>query len=253
MFCPACNREIPDTATACGYCGHRWSTEEMPLPPPPPGPPQGASAPPPQTPPTQAPYLPPQQVPPAQSPYPSQQQAPAYYAQPTAPTPAYAPPARSASAAQVTILLALVAAGVVIGSAFMPWFSAMGLSGGSGWDLFDGARQGGGPFNEWFYTTVDALFFTGLFTVITGGLLVMQALIALVPPVGPRSPVAIAGFGIICFGGALINIISIFGNSFFDAGGYFGLAISPGIGLWVWAIAALAAPILLLASSGPRR
>ena len=129
----------------------------------------------------------------------------------------------------------------------------MGISGGSGWDLFDAARQLDAPFNEWFFTTTDVLFFTGLFTVITGGVLLVQGLIALVPPAGPRSPVAIVILGILCFGGALINIISMFGNSFFDVGGGFGVAVSPGIGLWVWAIAALAAPILLLASSGPRR
>jgi hypothetical protein len=242
MLCPACNREIPDTAVACTYCGHRWATEELPIPPPP-GPPQGMPAPPsqmPQTPPSQTPY--PSYTPPAQTPYAPTGAPSPYYT----PTPAYAPAARSAGATQATILLALVASGVVIGSAFMSWFSAMGMSGASGWDLFDTARQIGAPFNEWFYTTQGAWFFTGLFAVITGGLFVVQALIALVPPAGPRSPVAIVGLGIICFGGALINIISIFGNSLFAG-------VSPGVGLWVWAVAALAAPILLLASPGPRR
>ncbi len=228
MLCPACSRQIPDTAIACSYCGHRWATEELPLPPPP-GPPQGMPAPPPT-------YMP--QAPPAQSPY----APPGAPASPYAQAPAYAPTPRPSSATQATILLALVAAGLVIGSAFMSWFSAMGISLGNGWDLFSTDLS----FDEWFFTTEGAIFFTGLFTVITGSLLAIQALIALVPPAGPRSPVAIAGFGILCFGGALINIISMFGNSFFAG-------ISPGVGLWLWAAAALAAPILLLASPGPRR
>jgi hypothetical protein len=240
MLCPACNREIPDTAVACTYCGHRWATEELPIPPPP-GPPQGMPAPPAQMP----------QGPPAQSPYtPPAGPASPYYT----PAPGYTPAPRSAATTQFTILLALVASGLVIGSAFMPWLTASGYGGSiNGWDLFDGARQGGAAFNDWFFTTEGAWFFSGLFTVVTGALLAIQALIALVPPAGPRSPVAIAGFGIICFGGALVNIISMFGNSFFDAGGGFVVAVSPGAGLWVWAVAALVSPILLLASPGPRR
>ncbi len=204
--------------------------------PPPPGPPPGMAAPPPaqmpQGPPTPSPYA--SYTPPGGS-------ASPYYT----PAPGYAPTTRPA-ATQMTILLALIASGIVIGSAFMPWFSAMGISSGSGWDLFNSARLGGGNFADLFYTTQGALFFSGLFTVVSGALLAIQALIALVPPAGPRSPVAVAILGVICFGGALINIISIFGNSFFAG-------ISPGVGLWLWAAAALAAPILLFASPGPRR
>ena len=58
--------------------------------------------------------------------------------------------------------------------------------------------------------------------------------------------VAIVGLGIICFAGALINMITIFSNVNFTGA-------SPAAGLWIWAIAGLAAPILLLASSGPKR
>ena len=142
-----------------------------------------------------------------------------------APAPAYAAKTRS-GIFWVGALIVLVAGIMVLVSTWMAWISASGPYGyvsesASGWKLTTGAQGA-----EWFFSYNDGYpAFTGLCTIILGGLIALIAVLMLLFRSRGLGGVAIL-FSIFALGMAITNLTTILRTE----------GISVGIGLYIFLI-----------------
>ena len=221
-ICAQCGYENSEGSRFCVKCGASMEAPAQAAPPvqQPEAPPAAAAPPPPTPPPPAAP--PPAQpyVPPAQPAY----QQPVSYPQaqpsypPQAAYPAYAQaPARAAKSRGglfwAGALLVLVAGVLILVSTWMAWGSGpRGVLSLSGWDWFDIGKAGGGESGE----VVNAFFvysggypvFTGLCSLILGGLIALLAVLMLLFRSKGMGGIAIL-FSIFALGMAITNLTTI--------------------------------------------
>ncbi len=282
MNCPYCGKETDEQRPFCIHCGSPMpqagqagqAPPQAGVPAPPPGigqppagqPPEDATrAMPAQPPAAPAPYAPPgpqPQAPPPQQyapqgPYPQQTmqipaapvsgayQQPAYGQGPYAPAPPggypqgqyaqnpqYAqqyPAARRGST--VLGLLALIAGGAVVGSTFLPWLTVMGLN-VSGLRIMTGGSGLGGSGMSIVLTGGGTVFFTAFFSLLLGSLIMIGGILMLFRR---RIGGALAFvFAIAAAGMASVNIAMVYAKM---------TGSHPGVGLWMFGGAAIAALI----------
>jgi hypothetical protein len=259
--CPQCGQENKDEARFCIKCGASLPpAAQAPSPPPeagaattaaagtmspppaevapppaaaPPVPPQAAStlgqpAAPAQPPPAQ-PYTPPAQ--PAQPIY---QQPPAQtpYAAPPgvgyAPAPAYGAPAKTRSVAfWIGACIVVIAGIMVLTCTFMPWVKGpLGYGSINGWDTKDLT-------NNAFFDYGDGYpLFTGLTSLILGGLIALMGVLVLLLRSKGLASLAII-FSIIALGIAITNLTSILRDPI-------GIGLGAGVGIYIFIVFALA-------------
>jgi hypothetical protein len=248
--CPLCSQENRDDAKFCAKCGSQLEAPSQPAPPPqqaeapiagageapPPPPPPQAMAPP--QPPSQAPPLPPPQA----APTVSQPVAPSAYP-PPAPPGGYAPtqqqyapraaayPAAGAAYATGTktkgiafwigAAIVLISGALVLISSFLTWFTGpFGFGSFKGWDLVNLID------NKFFDYGSGYPMFTGLCSLIAGGLIVLIALLMLVSRSKGLAVLAII-FSILALGMAVTNLTSILR-------GPEGMSLNAGIGMYLF-------------------
>lgn len=278
MNCPYCGKETDANSPFCVKCGSPMpqagkAAQEPPaaapqMPPPGAGqqvvqPPADATrampAPPPA--PGQPPYQPQASQPPQQyapqSPYPQQTvqipapPAPGAYPQPGYGQGPYAPPppggypqgqyqqippyaqpyAAGRRGSTLLGLLALVAGGAVVGSTFLPWLTVMGLS-VSGLRIMTGGSGLGGSGLSIVLTGGGTVFFTAFFSLVLGSLIMIGGILMLFRRrIGGALAFILA---IVAAGMASVNVAMVYAKM---------TGSHPGVGLWVFGGAAIAALI----------
>lgn len=220
--CPQCGQENSDDARFCVKCGASLQA-------------QAAATPVSQAAPTvaQPAAPPPQPVPPPAPPGPQQlyqqpYQQPQAYSQPVPPTAqagtpyaaapgAYAQPSSRARTRGglfwVGTLIILVAGALVLASTWMAWGTGpRGVMKLSGWDWFDIGKEGGAGegqvVNAFFIYSDGRPLFTGLCSLILGGLIALIALLMLIFQSRGLGGVAIL-FSIFALGMAVTNLTTI--------------------------------------------
>lgn len=206
-FCPKCGGENREDARFCIHCGASLAPAAET----PPTPPETSSV--------QAPAPPPgAPVPPAvQAPPPpgGRTTAPAPPASPAAPYAAAAPGAahRMGVLFWMGSLLVLAAGVVILLSTFMTWGSGpFGRLSLTGWDWYDLGRTlpagSGEVSNAFFVYSQGKPIFTGLCTLIAGGILALVGLLMLIFRSKGMGGVAIL-FSIFCLGMAVANTYTV--------------------------------------------
>jgi hypothetical protein len=223
--CPQCGQKNKEGAKFCIKCGASLEAPAQTAAPPPAPPPQAA----------QPTYQQPAQYQ-QPTPPPGAYQQQAYAAPPAAPYPAaYAPaPAYAAKTRSglfwVGALIVLVSGIFVLVSTWMSWGSGPGgFLSLSGWDWFDIGKAGGGGSGE----VVNAFFvysdgypiFTGLCSLILGGLIALIAVLMLLFRSKGLGGMAIL-FSIFALGMAITNLTTILRTE----------GISVGVGIYIFLI-----------------
>lgn len=257
--CSQCGQVNTEGARFCVKCGASLAATAQPVQPeqpaavsPPPPQPAQPAAPPPAPAAAQPPAQPPppatQASPPAAYPPPVQGYAappqpaqPAYQQPPYAPTPqAYAPAAYPAAPAAYARLagtrgtgfwvgasMVLVAGVMVLVSSFMAWISGpLGMGSMSGWDIMD--TMG----NKLFEYGNGYPFFSGLCSLIAGGIIALAGLLMLLTRTKGLAALAIV-FSIAALGIAVTNLVYVFRPPFE------GLDLSIGVGMYLFLIFSL--------------
>ncbi|MBC7246913.1 MAG: zinc ribbon domain-containing protein [Actinobacteria bacterium] len=212
--CPQCGNENRPESRFCARCG---AVLEAQAPPPQPTAPAAAppTAPPPAQPlPAAAPYPQATATPPATPPYSQAVAAPAAAARPpVAPPMARAAGKTRGAAFWIGAVIILVAGVLILISTFMSWGTGpRGYLSLSGWDWFDIGRSGGGTsgdiVNPFFVYSEGYPVFTGLCSLIAGGLLAFLGLLTLLARSKALGGVALL-FAIFALGMAVTNLTTI--------------------------------------------
>lgn len=226
--CPQCGQENKEGARFCIKCGTALEKPAAATTPPPAPPPQAA----------QPPYQQPAQYAQPAPPPGTYQQQP-YAAPPAAPyQAAYAPPPAQAVRSRgalfwVGTLVVLVSGILVLVSTWMSWGSGpAGFLSLSGWDWFDIGRAGGGGSGE----VVNAFFvysdgypiFTGLCSLILGGLIALIGVLMLLFRSKGLGGIAIL-FAIFALGMSITNLTTVLRSE----------GISVGIGMYIFLVFSL--------------
>jgi hypothetical protein len=160
---------------------------------------------------------------------------------PMAPGQPYPYPQAKGRGGPILGLLGLIAAGVVVGSTFLPWLSAMGFT-TTGWSIMRGASSlGGSSFTLW-ETGNGAIFFSGFFSLLLGAMVLFAAIITFFRR---RVGGVIAFiFALLATGVAAVNIAMVLTKM---------NGVSVGYGLWMFlggAALALVVGIIAMVSAG---
>ncbi len=233
--CPQCGNDNKAGARFCVKCGASLEAQAQAPPQAPaaaPVPPPTAAAPP--VPPPQAAHPTYQQPAQYQQPPPPGAYQQPYTAPPAAPyTPAYAPAPAYAARTRgglfwVGALIVLVSGILVLVSTWMSWGSG-GMMSISGWDWFDIGKAGGGGsgdvVNAFFIYSNGYPVFTGLSSLILGGLIALVAVLMLLFRSRGMGGMAIL-FSIFALGIAITNLTTILRTD----------GVSVGVGMYIFLI-----------------
>ena len=240
--CPQCGQENRDDARFCIKCGSPLGAPAQPAQQegaPPAG--AGAAPPPPQVAPIVTQPTAPAAYPPPTPPGAYVQAPPSIYTQPTpaappsaaypAAPPTYAAPAKTrGSLFWIGAVIIVVAGALVLVSTFMAWGSGpMGVMSLSGWDWFDIGRAGRGApgevVNAFFIYSDGYPIFTGLCSLILGGLIALIGLLMLAFRSKGLGGIALL-FSLFALGMATTNLTTILRTE----------GISVGVGMYLFLI-----------------
>ncbi|MDY6794888.1 MAG: zinc ribbon domain-containing protein [Actinomycetota bacterium] len=227
--CPQCGFENKPGSSFCVKCGASIGTAAQPVQPETPVP--GAAAQPRQTPPTPPPQAAPPVAPPQTGVY-AQQPVPGggYAAAPAA----YATGTSTRGALfWIGALMVLVTGAVVLISTWLSWGTGpTGILSLTGWDWFDIGNQGlagsGEVANAFFVYSSGYPLFTGLCSLIVGGIIALVGALMLIFRSKGIGSMAIL-FSIFALGMSITNMTTIFRQE----------GISMGVGMWLFVVFSL--------------